>query len=121
MSTLMKSMLLFLLNLLDALLTLIWVRAGLATEGNSLMGRLLDAGDMPFMLTKLAVGAFVAVVLYHFAHLTLARRGMRLVLGLYVSLMFVHAATGLSALGWDAPDALAYLMRASNDLLLTIF
>src|SRR5215210_4566256 len=121
MSALTKSLLLFLLNWLDAQLTIIWVRAGLATEGNGLMAQLLDAGNMPFMLTKLAVGAGVAYVLYRWSHLPVARRGMRLVLGLYVSLMFIHAATGLSAFGWHAPDALAYLMRVSNNLLLALF
>nr|MDQ3747365.1 DUF5658 family protein [Acidobacteriota bacterium] len=96
MSAWTKSLLLFLLNWFDAQLTVIWVRAGLATEGNGLMGRLLDAGDMPFLATKLAVGALVAYVLYRWAHLPVARRGMRVVLALYIGLMFVHAATGLS-------------------------
>ena len=121
MSAWTKSLLLFLLNWLDAQLTIIWVRAGLATEGNGLMGRLLEAGNAPFLLTKLAVGASVAYVLYRWAHLAVARRGMRLVLGLYISLMFIHAATGLSALGWHAPDALAYLARVSNTLLVALF
>jgi hypothetical protein len=29
---------------------------------------------------------------------------MKLVLGLYLLLMFVHVATGFSALGWHAPE-----------------
>ncbi|HYX40578.1 MAG TPA: DUF5658 family protein [Pyrinomonadaceae bacterium] len=121
MSALTKSLLLFLLNWLDAQLTLLWVRAGLATEGNGLMGRLLEAGNAPFLLTKLAVGACVAYALYRWAHLPLAQRGMKLVLGLYIGLMFVHAATGLSAFGLPAPDALAYLVHLSNNLTLALF
>jgi hypothetical protein len=35
--------------------------------------------------------------------------------------MFVHAATGLSAAGAPVPDALAYIVRLSNDLSLAIF
>ena len=120
MSAWTKSLLLFLLNWLDAQLTIIWVRTGLATEGNGLMGRLLAAGDLPFLLTKLAVGALVAYILYRWAHLAVARRGMRLVLALYLALMFVHAATGLSAVG-NAPDALAYLVNLSNNLSLALF
>jgi hypothetical protein len=120
MNALTKSLLLFLLNWLDAQLTIVWVRTGLATEGNGLMGRLLATGDLPFLLTKLAVGALVAYVLYRWAHLPVARRGMKLVLALYLCLMFVHAATGLSAFG-DAPDALAYLVNLSNNLSLALF
>jgi hypothetical protein len=40
------------------------VRAGVATEGNGLMARLLDAGNFPFLSTKLVVGALVAYTLY---------------------------------------------------------
>jgi hypothetical protein len=103
MSILSKCILLFTLNWLDALLTLFWVRAKVATEGNALMAGLLDMGDVPFMATKLAVGAFAAYVLYRYSSYTVARRGMTLVLGLYALLMCVHAATGISALGWQGP------------------
>ncbi|MGB8506982.1 MAG: DUF5658 family protein [Pyrinomonadaceae bacterium] len=121
MSAFSKSLLLFVLNWLDAQLTLIWVRAGWATEGNGLMARLLDAGNTPFLLTKLTVGALVAYTLYRCSHLPLARRGMRLVLGLYLALMLVHAATGASALGWHAPDALAALFSHLPDTFLALF
>jgi len=110
MGALSKCLLLFVLNWLDAQLTIIWVRAGLATEGNGLMAQLLDAGNTPFLLSKLAIGASVAYVFYRFAHLPLARRGVKFALGVYMLLMLVHAATGLSALGFHAPEiALAYL------------
>ena len=48
--------LLFTLNFVDAVLTIFWVRNGYATEGNHLMSTLLDIGDMPFLMVKLAVG-----------------------------------------------------------------
>lgn len=121
MSAWMKSLLLFLLNWLDAQLTILWVRAGLATEGNGLMGRLLETGNVPFLITKLLIGAGVAYVLYRWAHLPIARRGMSFVLGLYATLMFVHAATGLSAYGWPTPDALAQLAHLSNNVSLILF
>ena len=107
MSALSKSLLLFLLNWLDAQLTILWVRGGVATEGNGLMAYLLDLGNAPFLSAKLLVGALVAYTLYRFAHVPLARRGLRLSLGLYLTLMLVHAATGASALGWHPPEALA--------------
>src|ERR1041385_7259160 len=56
MGALAKSITLFLLNWLDAQLTLFWVHSHIATEGNGLMAQLLRAGDAPFLLTKLALG-----------------------------------------------------------------
>jgi hypothetical protein len=118
MSALAKSILLFGLNWLDAQLTLFWVRSNIATEGNGLMARLLDLGDAPFILTKLAVGAFAAYILYRCSRYKLARRGMTVVLGLYLGLMVIHAATGMSALGWQAPETLiAYLGDLPNSVL----
>jgi hypothetical protein len=122
MSAPKKCLLLFLLNCLDALLTILWVRNGLATEGNGLMAYLLDAGDFPFLSVKLAVGAGVAYVLYTWSHLALARGGLQLVSGLYLALMFVHAATGVSALGWSQTDAaLAFIARLPDALLAMLF
>jgi hypothetical protein len=112
-----KCLLLFSLNWLDAQLTIVWVRGGWATEGNGLMAHLLQQGNAPFLLTKIAIGAFVACVLYRWSHLALARRGLKLVLGLYVALMFVHAATAMSALGWHAPEiVVAYVATLSDNL-----
>ena len=110
MSAFAKCLLLFLLNWLDAQLTILWVRTGVATEGNGLMAYLLDIGNAPFLLTKLLVGALVAYTLYRFYNVRLARRGLGLALGLYLALMLVHAATGASALGWQPPDALITFM-----------
>jgi len=103
MSALTKSILLFVLNWLDGQLTLFWVRSNLATEANSLMDQLLKLGDAPFLLTKLAIGAFAAYVLFRTSHLKIARGGMQIVLGLYCFIMLAHAATGLSAMGWHGP------------------
>lgn len=122
MSSLSKSLLLFMLNCFDANLTLLWVRTGVATEGNALMARLLEMGDAPFLGIKLLVGAFAGYVLYRCSHLLLARRGMKLVLGIYGALMFVHVATAFSALGWQMPEtALAYLFYLPNAFLALIF
>jgi Domain of unknown function (DUF5658) len=106
MGTLSKSLLLFALNCLDAQLTLVWIRLNVATEGNGLMARVLSYGDTPFLVLKLSVGAFAAYVLYRCAHLPLAKRGMTVVLSVYLGLMVVHAAAGCSALGWDGPITL---------------
>lgn len=121
MGALAKSITLFLLNWVDAQLTLIWVRSDIATEANNLMAQLLDLGDAPFLLTKLAIGAFSAYVLYRCSHLTIARRGMKLALTVYGALMLVHAATGLSAMGWSEPLAMVTLVSELPFTVLSIF
>lgn len=121
MSALHKGLLLFLMNWLDAQLTILWVRLNVATEGNGIMARVLDLGEMPFLATKLAVGAFAAFILYRCADFTIARRGMQVVLSLYALLMVVHAITGFSALGWQAPvTVLAYFAELPKAVL-TVF
>ena len=121
MGALAKSITLFLLNWLDAQLTLFWVHSDIATEGNGLMDRLLKIGDGPFMLTKLAIGAFAAFMLYRCAHLTLARRGMQVGLTVYCALMLAHVATGLSALGWSKPLAMVTFVSNLPITVLSIF
>ena len=103
MPALSKALLLFAMNWLDAQLTILWVRLNVATEGNGLMAFFLDRGEAPFLSVKLVVGAIAGYTLYRFAEIPIARRGMKLVLGVYLALMIVHLATGFSALGWHAP------------------
>ena len=120
MGALTKSLALFALNWIDAQLTLIWVRTGIASEGNSLMNWLLKIGDAPFLLFKVAIGAFAAYMFYRFAHLTLARRGVQVALGVYCALMVAHAATGISALGWHTPLAVVTYITNVPHALLTL-
>ena len=109
MGPLSKSCLLFALNLIDAQLTLVWIRLNVATEGNALMARLLEHGDLQFFAAKVAIGSFAAYILYRCAHLPLARHGLTAVLGVYLVLMLIHAAAGCSAFGWQTPaQVLAY-------------
>jgi hypothetical protein len=116
--TLSKSCLLFALNWLDAQLTLLWIRLNVATEGNSLMARVLEHGEMTFLGAKLVIGGFAAYTLYRCAHLTIARHGLTVVLAIYLILMLVHVATGCVALGWDGPVVLvAYFGKLPNAFL----
>lgn len=121
MGALAKSIVLLVLNWLDGQLTLFWVHSHIATEGNGLMGALLKVGDAPFMLVKLAIGALAAYTLYRCSHLPLARHGMQLVLAVYGALMLVHAATGMSALGWTQPEAVISYVSSLPYALLTLF
>jgi len=121
MSALAKSLLLFALNWIDAQLTLLWIHSNLASEGNGLMSQLIRIGDAPFLLVKLAIGAFAAYTLYRYSHLSLARRGMQLVLTIYGVLMLAHAATGMSALGWSEPLAMITYVTNVPYALITLF
>ena len=121
MGKLSKACLLFTLNWLDAQLTLLWIRLGVASEGNSLMARILEHGDLTFLATKLAIGAFAAYILYRCAHLPLAKRGLNVVLGIYVILMLVHVATGCVAMGWQAPVVLLGYVESLPHAFLSLF
>ncbi|HYV83294.1 MAG TPA: DUF5658 family protein [Pyrinomonadaceae bacterium] len=121
MDKLSKSCLLFTLNWLDAQLTILWVRLGVATEGNALMARVLQHGDLTFLGAKLAIGAFAAFVLYRCAHLPIAKRGLNFVLGIYVILMLVHVATGCVALGWQTPIVVVDYIGSLPNAFLSLF
>jgi hypothetical protein len=95
-----QTFLLFALNFLDAVLTIYWVRTGVATEGNQLMATLLDIGDMPFLTVKVAIGAVTAIVLWRWRKFRMAKYGLMVALAVYISLMGIHFFTGLSAMGY---------------------
>ena len=103
MGALSKALLLFAMNWLDAQLTILWLRLHIATEGNGIMAGLLNHSETSFLSVKLLIGGLSAYILYRFAEIPIARRGMKVVLGIYLALMIVHVATGFSALGWHAP------------------
>ena len=121
MGKLSKSCLLFTLNWLDAQLTLLWIRLDVATEGNTLMARILEHGDLTFLAVKLAIGAFAAYILYRCAHLPLAKRGLNVVLGIYAILMLVHVATGCVAMGWQTPIVVLGYVESLPHAFLSLF
>lgn len=105
------TILLFILNLLDALLTIVWVRSGVATEGNQLMASLLDIGNGPFLSAKIAIGIIAAVVLIRWGQRPLARYGLAVALAIYMGLMGIHLFTGLAAFGYVEAEPLTDLTR----------
>lgn len=52
------------LNVLDALFTLVWVRAGLAVEANSLMRDLIENNAFLFVATKLGLVSLGSLLLW---------------------------------------------------------
>jgi len=122
MGALSKAVLLFAMNWLDAQLTILWLRLHVATEGNGLMASLLNHSEGSFLSVKLAIGGLSAYVLYRFAEIPVARRGMKIVLGVYLAIMVVHAVTGFSALGWQAPaTVLSYFVSLPKSVFASIF
>ncbi len=113
--------LLFALNTLDAVLTLVWVRSGIATEGNRLMASLLDIGNMPFLGVKIAIGTVAAFVLLRWGSRPMARYGLAVALAIYISLMGIHIFTGLSAFGYVSNTAMQDLTAWPGQFLAFIF
>jgi len=121
MGALSKALLLFAMNWLDAQLTILWVRLNVATEGNGIMASLLDHSEGSFLSVKLAIGGLAAYVLYRFSEIPIARRGMKIVLGVYLLLMVIHVVTGFSAFGWHAPaTVLSYFVGLPKSFIASI-
>lgn len=108
MGLLQASFLLFGLNLLDGLLTIVWVRTGVATEANVLMAGLLDIGDTPFLAVKIVMGALTVAVIALWGNRKVARYGLSVALGAYLGLMIIHFATGLAAVGYSPEIVLQF-------------
>jgi hypothetical protein len=104
-----ETFLLFSLNMLDAFLTLIWVRGGVTNEANWIMASLLDINDLAFVFAKLAMGSFTAIVLLRFGDRPLARYGVTVALALYIGVMGVHLFTGLAAFGYLSKNSLPFI------------
>ena len=60
------------LNLLDAILTLLWVRAGLAREANTLIDELVNEHAVLFVLVKLSLVGMGSLLLWRWRHAPLA-------------------------------------------------
>ena len=81
----------FILNILDAFFTLRWLEMG-GREGNPLMARLLEAGNLPFLIQKcFVVGIWLVILIVH-KNFRLARVGMWSLLGVYGLLLLYHFA-----------------------------
>ena len=91
---------LFALNIVDAVVTVIWVQNGWATEGNFLMATVLDYGVMPFFAIKLGMGAVTAIVLLYGSEYRLARIGATLGLVAYSVAIVSHVLTGFAVSGY---------------------
>lgn len=69
-------MLVVVLNMLDAVWTLAFVRAGAADEGNPLMDQALAHGPLWFMLAKLTLVSLSVLLLWRLRHRRTATVGL---------------------------------------------
>ena len=112
-----ETFLLFSLNLLDAILTIVWVRNGVASEGNHIMARLLESGDSSFLAAKIAIGTITAFVLLRWGNRRLAQHGLTAALAVYISLLGIHVVTGLSAFGYLSSTTIQNMQTFADGLM----
>lgn len=86
------------LNLLDAMFTLVYTRTGLATESNPLMDQVLAASPVLFMMAKLALVSLGVLVLWRLRERRAARFGLLATAGAYTTLLAYHLS-GVEHLG----------------------
>jgi hypothetical protein len=90
----------FLLNVGDALMTLLWLDRG-GREANPIMDFFLDIGPWAFLVQKcLVVGLWLVILVVH-KNFRLARIGLYSALVVYGTLMIVHF--GIVAFGIEPP------------------
>jgi hypothetical protein len=83
--TIIKGIVAFnILNAFDAIFTLVWILKGFATEGNPLMGILIDVHPVLFFVVKVfAIGALVSWILWKARNERTAKFGILMALILY--------------------------------------
>ncbi len=92
------------LNLLDALFTLAWVRMGLAVEANTFLHDLVHEQALSFMLAKLALVSLGAIFLWRIRTRPLAVVGIFGTFFVYYLVFLYHLQYSshllLGVLGW---------------------
>ncbi len=89
-SLLLIASMVVLLNLFDAVLTLVWVHADIATEANVLWGDLVSSAPMLFMLVKLTLVSVGVGFLWWAREHRLARVGLYVVFTAYALVFAWH-------------------------------
>lgn len=81
---------LLVLNLLDAIFTVFWLEAGVATEANPLMDTLLQWGPVPFVLGKTLLVSAGSYLLWHRRRRPLSVIGIMVLFLAYYWLLLYH-------------------------------
>ena len=98
MSVLLR--LIFITNLIDAYLTLLWIDAGVAVEANPIMDFWLQQGTEWFLIVKIGAISIACLILWHMRNIDSVYVATRLVsllavLG-YAALIVFHIVGGFS-------------------------
>lgn len=83
---------LFVLNAIDAVATVTWVSAGMATEANPLMAHLLELHPVVFVATKLALVGLCSYLLWKHCDRWLSVAATVVLVGIYYTLVAYHLA-----------------------------
>ena len=87
------------LNILDAILTSVWVSAGVATEGNPVMAAAMQHGFGPFVVGKVALVGFGVFLLWRHRQERFARVALVPAAVLYSFVMGNHLGIGVMVSG----------------------
>ena len=90
------------LNLFDAVLTLLWVQLGVATEANVLLEGVLSRSAVLFMVVKMALVSLGVGLLWRQRARPLAIFGIALVFCAYATLAVHHVRVAVAAVGYVA-------------------
>lgn len=78
------------LNLVDAMFTLVYTQAGLATEANPLMNQALQVSPVLFVAAKLALVSLGVLLLWRLRNRLVARLSLGGMLIAYAAIAFYH-------------------------------
>lgn len=80
------------LNLIDAMFTLLWIFAGFARESNPLLTELISDYPVMFAIVKLALVSLGSVLLWRYRYRPLAIISIFIAFMIYYCLMLYHIA-----------------------------
>lgn len=88
------------LNLLDALFTLFWVKSGIVKEKNILLSDLINNHPMIFMAVKITLVSFGSILLWSFRKRILAVIGIFVVFVTYYLILLYHLKYSTLLIYW---------------------
>ena len=89
---------LFVLNFLDAILTLVWIQVGFATEANPIMDAVMKIHPSLFVLAKVALVSACLGILWTHRSRALARFCTTFGFSVYSMIIVYHVVGGVASL-----------------------
>ena len=86
--------LVWVLNFVDALMTIAWVQFGIALEANPLMADIVEQPAL-FLTTKTVLVSLGTALLWRFRHKRLALRASLVALICYTAILLIHTSIAL--------------------------